>query len=333
MQRMIFKCSLIKKKQCGFKPYQFFVSATLSIILGLLLLVSPHNLQAAPTENKILIVHQKAHGFSQHLIEQLQQSLLINGYQTGKMIIESGRLNLLKLKDQQLLISIGSQTTKTLLEANIKTPILSVLIPRHISKSLRAAHPEMKNWSSLLIDQPIERQFHLITSILGPNKNTGILLGPYTKDLNKKINKASVNTSHNIDIEIIENSDQLTTSLKALNHSVDVLLTLPDPIVYNKNTIRGFLLLAYRNKQPIIGFSKAYVKAGAIAAIYSKPEQISKQILNIANNFFTNGAFKHKNHYPEEFSVALNKNIARSFGIKLKSEKIIIKQIKKAGIK
>jgi len=330
---MIFKCSLIRKKQCGFKPYRFFVSATLSIILGLLLLAPPLNLQAAPTENKILIVHQKAHGFSQNLIEQLQQAFSINGYQTGKMIIESERLDLLKLKDQQLIISIGSQATKTLLEANIKTPILSVLIPRHISKSLQAAHPEKKNWSSLLIDQPIERQFHLITSILGPNKNTGILLGPYTKDLNKKINKASVNTSHNINIEIIENSDQLTTSLKALNHSVDVLLTLPDPIVYNKNTIRGFLLLAYRNKQPIIGFSKAYVKAGAIAAIYSKPEQISKQILDIAKNFFTNGTFKHKNHYPEEFSVALNKNIARSLGIKLESEKIIIKQIKKAGIK
>ena len=144
----------------------------------------------------------------------------------------------------------------------------------------------------------------------------------------KKIKKET-----NINIEIIENSDQLTASLKALNHSVDVLLTLPDPIVYNKNTIRGFLLLAYRNKLPIIGFSKAYVKAGAIAAIYSKPEQISKQVLSIVDGFLSNNAFEHNNYYPDDFSIALNKNIARSLGIKLASEKSIIKQIKKAGIK
>jgi len=328
---MKFKCSLNKKKQSGYKPFRFFASAILLTVLGLIVL--PHNLHAAPVEKNILIVYQKAHGFSQHLIEHLQHVLLNNGYQTNKMIIESERLDLLKIKEQQLLISIGSQTTKTLLEANLKTPILSVLIPRHISKSLMKAHPEKKNWSSLLIDQPIKRQFHLITSILGPNKNTGVLLGPYTRDLNKRLNIASESTSHKINIEIIENSDQLTASLKALNHSVDVLLTLPDPIVYNKNTIRGFLLLAYRNKLPIIGFSKAYVKAGAIAAIYSKPEQISKQVLGIVKNYFSRNEFEHKNYYPDDFSIALNKNIARSLGIKLASEKSIIKHIKKAGIK
>ncbi len=329
-QGMKLNSNISKVKQGALNVLQLPVPVVILFIATLTFLLLPQNLHAASTDKKILIVYQKAHGFSQQLIDRLQKDISKIGYQTEQMLLEPERLNLLKIHKQQLLIAIGSQTTKKLLEANIKTPILSALIPRHITKSLSSAHPEKKNWSSLLIDQPTDRQFHLITAVLGPHKNVGILLGPYTKDLDKALKKASIKTGHNVKIEEIESSDQLSTSLKALNNSTDVLLTLPDPTVYNKGTIRGILLLAYRNKLPIIGFSQAYVKAGAIAAIYSKPEQISEQLTIIIKSFFINKSFQQKKYYPDKYSVALNKNIARSLGIKLTSDKAIITKMKKA---
>ncbi len=241
-----------------------------------------------------------------------------------------GALELLTIKKHTLLIPIGSQSTKLILEGKFKNPVLSALIPRHIFKSLQKKFPLKKNWSGLLINQPIARQFHLISALLGKNKNTAVLLGPYTKDLNRTLKNISNSTSHQINVKEIKESGQLSKSLDILNHSVDVLLTLPDPVVYNKNTIREILFSAYRNKLPIIGFSRSYVKAGAIAAIYSKPEQISSQIGSIVISYFKNKKFKKKQYYPDEFSVALNKNIARSLGIKLEPNSTIIKKIKKA---
>jgi len=105
---------------------------------------------------------------------------------------------------------------------------------------------------------------------------------------------------------------------------------LPDPVIYNKNTIRGILLSTYRKKLPIIGFSRAYVKAGAIAAVYSKPEQISKQTASIADTFLRTGSFKQNSYQPADFSIAINKKLAKSLGIKIKSEADIINQIIKA---
>ncbi|MCW8934024.1 MAG: hypothetical protein OQK98_04820 [Gammaproteobacteria bacterium] len=329
IQATLLNCRRNSKRANGSMPLNFFVP-TIKLLVIAFLLLSVIHVHANSADNTVLIVYQKSQGFSQQLIEQLEVSLPKKGYLVSKMLLKPQQLDLQTINKQSLLIAIGSQATKTLLEANIDTPILSTLIPRHISNSLHAKYPNRKNWSRLLIDQPLDRQFHLITSLLGENKKTGILLGQYTKDLAKPLQDIAVKTSHKINIEEIENSDELTSSLKSLSNKSSVLLTLPDPVIYNKSSIRGILLLAYRNKLPIIGFSQAYVRAGAIAAIYSKPEQISEQINNISTSFFMNNNFEKKEHYPHSFSVALNKNIARSLGIKLPTSKTIIQQIKKA---
>jgi ABC-type uncharacterized transport system substrate-binding protein len=307
----------------------FSVPVIFLSVLFLSVLLYPNHLQASPENKKALIVYQKVHGFSKQLINHLLHDIASNGYQTEKMVLNTKQPDLLRLKKQQLIISIGSQTTKFLLEADINTPVLSLLIPRHIAHTLRSDHPN-KNWSSLYIDQPLLRQFHIITAVLGPGKNTGVLLGPYTIDLKENLHKESAKTSHKIKVMEVTSTDMLTPALMSLSHTTDVLLTIPDPVVYNKNTIRSFLSLAYRKKIPIIGFSQAYVKAGAIAALYSKPQQIAKQASDISKYFLNKGKFSSKRFYPEDFSVALNKNIARSLGIKLLPEETIIKLIKKA---
>jgi len=329
--------SINETQRNEFNSLRLFVSAIFIFSISFLFIFFSHNAHADSADKNILIVFQKSHGFRQQLIDQLQKDLSRYHYQISNLELKTtGKIssqNLSTISKQQLLISIGSQTTKTLLEAKIDTPILSALIPLHISKSLKKAHTNKNNWSCLLIDQPFDRQFYLISAVLGKNKNTGILLGPYTADLQKKLNAISNKTSHKINIEKVENSEQLSSSLKKLKRSSDVLLTLPDPTIYNKGTLRSILLLAYRNKLPIIGFSKAYVNAGAIAAIYSEPEQISKQVTQITNSYFIRSSFKKDRYYPNEFSVALNKNIAHSLGIKLSTNESIVKQIKKAESK
>jgi len=326
--------NLINAQRNGLQPLALIAPVVFIFIFGLCSFIFSTALHAESADKKILIIYQKTQGYSLQLIDSLQKNFIASGHQSQKLMLSSenkiSALESLKIKKQDLVISIGSQVTQLLLDENIETPVLSALIPRHIYLSLKKTHPDKKNWSSLLINQPIDRQFHLITAVLGKHKDTAVLLGPYTKDLNASLKKASKKSSHKINIQEIKNADQLVQSLNTLDHSVDVLLTLPDPVVYNKNTIREILLSAYRNKLPIIGFSRSYVKAGAIAAIYSEPEQISRQINDIVNDYFKNSRFQNKKYYPVEFSVALNKNIARSLGIKLATDNAIIKQIKKA---
>ncbi len=278
----------------------------------------------------IRIAYQQSTEFNKHLIEQMKLDLTSQGYQADSYKLNADNPVSTDINSADLIISVGSKTTKQLLDAKITRPILSVLMPRHLADALYQSYPDHKHWGNLLIDQPMERQFHLITSIFGKNQKAGILLSPYTKEMKALLDMAASKTRHEIIVEHVDNTEQLMSSLDTLNQHSNVLITLPDPLIFNQNTIRGILLSSYRKKLPIIGFSRAYVKAGAIAAIYSEPTQISQQMAGIINEFMINKRFSNRNYYPDDFSIALNINVANSLGISLDNSAAIIRRIKKA---
>ena len=95
-----------------------------------------------------------------------------------------------------------------------------------------------------------------------------------------------------------------------LNDS-DVLIALPDPIVFNLRTTRNILLSTYRKRVPVIGFSKSYVKAGALAAIYSTPEFIGKQTGEIITDLAVKSSLNNKllplpHSHSKYFTISVN---------------------------
>jgi len=299
----------------------------ITMLLCLLVLLPS---KAIADKNSILIAHQNNSNINQELINQLKGNSKLASYNVQHQDISNDNLNTTTLNRYQLIIAIGSKTSKSLLDAKISAPVLSLLMPRHLNESFKKLYKDKKNWSSLIIDHPIDRHFHLISSIMGKHKKVAVLLGPYTKDQKKTLKNAARKTQQRLVTEIVDDPAKTSSSLKKLNNTADVLLTLPDPVIYNKKTIRGILLTSYRKKLPITGFSKAYVKAGAIAAVYSRPEQISQQAAVISDNFLISNNFEQRVYFPDDFSVALNRKLARSLGINMKSDSAIIKKIKKA---
>jgi len=299
-------------------------------MLCLILLNYPSVAYSDKARVNISITYQQSTGFIQRLIQQMQLDLSSQGFQASSVKINPESPVPEELNTSDIVIAVGSKTTKQLLDAELHSPILSVLMPRHLADALQESHPRQKQWSSLLIDQPLERHFHLVTSIFGAHQQAGILLGPYTDNMKPLLERAAKRAQHNIITEQVKDTEQIMASLQTLNKKSNVLITLPDPMVFNQNTIRGILLSSYRNKLPIIGFSRAYVKAGAIAAIYSEPTQISQQMASIINEFILQKSFSKNHYYPTDFSVALNTNVANSLGIDLESSASIIRRIKKA---
>ncbi|MGC3963288.1 MAG: ABC transporter substrate binding protein [Rhodocyclaceae bacterium] len=98
-----------------------------------------------------------------------------------------------------------------------------------------------------------------------------------------------------------------------------VLMAVPDTAVFNSQTIPNLLLSAYRFRVPVVGFSQAYVKAGALIALYSTPAQIGTQSAEVARGVLAGGAVPAP-QYPRLFSVGINTHVARSLGYQLDSE-------------
>jgi ABC-type uncharacterized transport system substrate-binding protein len=127
----------------------------------------------------------------------------------------------------------------------------------------------------------------------------------------------------------ISASDTLHRQLNALLEESDVLLTIPDVQIYNPSTMRNILLDAYQKNIPLIGISPSYVRAGALCAVYTTPEQFAVQAVAITQKFLADRELASA-QYPLNFDVQLNQQVARSLNIFLKDNLAILKLMKAA---
>ena len=167
------------------------------------------------------------------------------------------------------------------------------------------------------LDQPIKRQLDLITALLPQARSIGLLYTTQPKELNALRMLASTRKLL-VNERAVDAGTGIHAALQELLLSSDALLAWPDAEIYNASTIRNILLATYRNKVPLLGFSGAYVKAGAVGAVFSTPQQIAAQSASIVQAYRESHSLPAM-QYAKEFEVSVNEQVARSLGLTIKS--------------
>ena len=126
--------------------------------------------------------------------------------------------------------------------------------------------------------------------------------------------------------ESIAAGTEVVPALRRLLPNVDVLLLLPDALVVNLNNVQQVLLTTYRYRVPVIGFSPGLVKAGAVVAVYSTPAQIGRQGGALASQWLDGEDLPAPQHC-NEFSVDINRHVARSLELSLPDTEEIAKRL------
>lgn len=226
------------------------------------------------------------------------------------------------LADTDLLIPVGMRATEAVLQARAGWPVLAVLIPRpgykHLKKELAARD---QPFSAIYLDQPLSRRFALLREALPGRKRVGVVLGPDSSGELRALQTAAREIGMTLQAEHIREADELLPALKRVLMDSDVLLALPDPLVFSRQTAQSVLLTSYRAQKPLIAYSQSYVNAGALAAVHSTPAQIAQQaaelVLKLAKS---SGVALPAPQHPKYFSVSVNTQVARSMGIAIADE-------------
>lgn len=296
----------------------------------LILIFSLHIVKTAyAQEASVLIVNSSNKAFSTRLIDNLNTELKRNNITTKlKRINQHNNLSNAEAQRHKLIIALGSAASKHIFEQHINTPTLSLLISTQSLERLKPLKKNQSPWAVIFLDQPLHRQIIFSRFLLGSSKTIGFLLGPYSGEQVALITDIARELSVNIAVENIDNDGILIPSIKSLINNSDMILSLPDPVTFNQKTIRGILLKSYRNNMPVIGYSKSYVKSGALAAVYSTAEQISQHASEITIDFINSREFRQRLNYPIYYSIATNIQVARTLGIKIKSDSELLELIK-----
>jgi len=225
------------------------------------------------------------------------------------------------IRDASLIVVVGTRAANAL-PPRTDVPVLYVLLPKSTYDTLAKSAGANARQSVIYLDQPAARQVNLLAAALPKHDRVGILSSPSKRDgavqLSREVRK------HNLNVYATEMNEQarLSDALPNVLGNCDVLLALPDTDIYNSATIRNVLLSSFRSGKPLIGFSPGLVNAGALAAVFSTPEQFGVQVAAMIERFSSTRTLPPP-QYPKLFEVAVNKVVASSLGVDLKDARVI----------
>lgn len=218
----------------------------------------------------------------------------------------------------RLVIAVGATAYAAVAESDLRAPLLAVLLPR-LAYERHSCCRGGRGQSAIFLDQPAARQLDLLRLALPERLRIGVLFGPESRALAPALRRAAGERGLVLASAEAGGNGNLFPLLKELTATSDLLLALPDPNIFNSLTIQNILTTSYRARIPLVGFSPAYVKAGALLALYSTPAQIGTQAGEIARAVLV-GKPLPPPQAPRDFSVGVNVDVARSLGIAIGSE-------------
>jgi len=226
-----------------------------------------------------------------------------------------------------LIVTVGVKAAEQF-TGKTSVPMLAAMIPSSAYADLLAKR--RNTISAIYLDQPWARQADFLRAALPERRKIGVLHAADTH-LDLSSLRTELVRAGNVLIERpLHASDTLFADMESVLTASEVLLAVPDSAVYNSNSIRNILLSSYRRGIPLVGFSQAYVKAGALCAIFSTPEQLAAQTSNTITLFSRTGNLPGP-QYPVLYSIDVNQEVARTLGINLNSVESLHVQIDKSS--
>lgn len=297
------------------------------LVLSIISLYSGLLISTLAFSHEVLILKEASAPFQGKILDSIVSELQAsnNKITINSQDIESLTRQQIILTAPDLIVTLGSKAAHN---QHIKSfPILHALIPESLYANLAACSNGNCATNNpvygLYLDQPVTRQLNLLKLLLPGYNSPGLLTAPFSSDKAAEFGVQAQKLNYNFHFEMMENEQQLHRKLNKLLENIDVFIALPDPLIHNRQTISHLLLTTYRYNIPVLGFSQAYVNAGAVAAIYSSPEQIAQQIVNLIYKIFSKQPLQPGKYPNKTFEVAINRNVARSLGLKFPDEQIL----------
>jgi putative tryptophan/tyrosine transport system substrate-binding protein len=250
------------------------------------------------------------------------------------------RVNVIALQDteklavaenSELVIALGVKALEAASRLKHTTPVLGIFTPLPAFNDVMAkSKRELGNFSAIVLDQPYWRQLSLLRAILPDAKKVGVLLGSVSSQYIEVIKEEGEERGFTIVDESVTQEADLIPKLKKLLETTDALLAIPDRLIYSRETAESILLTSYRHQKPMFGYSQSYVKAGALASVYSSSKQLAKQAAEIAVKSQLAPSLLPPPQIPEYFSITLNNQVAHSLNISLVDEAMLYKKMLEA---
>ena len=210
-----------------------------------------------------------------------------------------------------LIVTLDRATLSEIRANRPQQPVLSLFTQ---SQAIDAIIEDPDHFSALYSDPPLLRQARLGQLIIPRANAVAILVSPEEADRYSELRSQLADIGLESRVFVIPSQDELIRHLaRALSYG-DFLLGTPDPLIFNRQTVKPLLLTSYRSNRLVIGPSRAFVNAGAVASTYTSALDQIRQASAMIRHWLNQGELVSP-RYPKHYDVAVNKQVARSMDL------------------
>ncbi|GGO86527.1 hypothetical protein GCM10011348_37550 [Marinobacterium nitratireducens] len=229
-------------------------------------------------------------------------------------------------------VAIGSRACEQQLEHPLPPrSLICAFIPRATFASLTehfgaSELVRQQRLSAIYLDQPLERQIRLARLLVPQARSIGAMFGPVSvAERERFVSAAEAEQLMPVTLTLSA-SDNPIEQLQPIVRQSDVFLALPDRALFNRSTAKWLLYATLQQQIPVIGFSRTYVEAGALAAVYTSPEQLGQQAGELLLAL-TRAEPLPPSTFPKYFSVSTNPVVARNLALPLPDQATLERQL------
>ncbi|MGD2170931.1 MAG: hypothetical protein PVI79_08905 [Gammaproteobacteria bacterium] len=178
---------------------------------------------------------------------------------------------------------------------------------------------ESENQVGVLLDQPLYRYLAFCKILLAMDSVATIVEQPV--DLDAREARVLTDLDFSFNQYRVDENNKLLPVLRRLLQQNDALLMLPRKAIFNRQSLKGVLLTSYRYRKPAISYSPAHVMAGALASIYSSPDDIGRHLAELINRKLRNPETPLPAYeFARFYTIATNTRVARALELELPGE-------------
>lgn len=213
-------------------------------------------------------------------------------------------------------VTVGREAASLAASRPSATPMLHIMLPAAAVHALPARRSSPA--AAIVLDQPPSRQLALLRLALPEMRDIALISSPAGDAAADQLQIAAGHAGLQVLRARISSDKELFAALEHVLPAAGILITTPDPVVFNRYTVHNILLTTFRRRSPVLGLSAAYVQAGALLGLYSTPAQVGEDAADAVREILS-GLPLPPLSGPKRFEIGVNERVARALGLHLPS--------------
>lgn len=279
-----------------------------------------------------LIYNEDSHYQNRFISELSAQVKPSKNLRFTKIPISSLSISALKNEGFDAIVSLDNRASEELITSNLTTTTFHALTTlaraRKFAPCLPNCLKELPKHRFFVLDQPAARQLNLIRLISPTFKHIGVIITKNSENQLPALTTAAKQQGLTIN-EHFTDTKSMRYQINDISKSADIILAVADTDIFNASSLSQVLLTSYRHRTPIIGFSKSFIKAGAIAGVVSSMAELAKHLLEtLTDRALMLTKKQHTVIHPKYYNIISNRNVAKSLNLHFPSDTDLKKKLR-----